>query len=142
MKASRKNLSVKLVALAVQGAVAALATMPMMAAAEDDDVAALTNPTNVVEIGVGGVSKDSTKFGEYNGLNKNDPYVVGNLGVRGGDAGYSVGGSNRVAIGGNYAAIGTTTNVASPSSTIARPATRTDAMPIMLNSTASARTDA
>jgi MtrB/PioB family decaheme-associated outer membrane protein len=86
MKASRKNLSVKLVALAVQGAVAALATMPMMAAAEDDDVAALTNPTNVVEIGVGGVSKDSTKFGEYNGLNKNDPYVVGNLGVRGGDA--------------------------------------------------------
>ena len=86
MNASKRNLSVKLTALAVQGALAALAATPLAAMAEEDDVATLTNPTNTVEIGVGAPSKNSNQFGEYNGLRKNDPYLVGDVDIRGGDS--------------------------------------------------------
>lgn len=60
--------------------------LPLGAYAEDEDVAALTHPTNSVEVGVGATSKDSAKFGEYNGLDKKGAYGIGNINVRGGDA--------------------------------------------------------
>lgn len=86
MKSSKMNLAVSAITLAVQGALAAMAMVSVAAHAEDDEVAALINPTNFVQLGVGGVSTKSNKFGEYNGLYKDDAFVVGNFGVKGGNA--------------------------------------------------------
>jgi MtrB/PioB family decaheme-associated outer membrane protein len=88
MKSGKRNLSVKLITLAVQGSLAAMAVAPLaaMAQEEEPDVASLTNPTNTVEVGIGATTKDSNKFGEYNGLNKKGAYGVGNVDIRGGDS--------------------------------------------------------
>jgi MtrB/PioB family decaheme-associated outer membrane protein len=86
MNAKRKNLAVSRVALAVQGALVAMFAMPTVAFAADDEAADLKTPTNFVEIGVGNTGKTSAKFGEYNGLHKDGGNLIGNFGVRGGDA--------------------------------------------------------
>jgi len=52
----------------------------------DDAAAELTRRTRQVEIGIGDVNHSSWKFGEYNGLNKKDPFAVGNIDVSGGGA--------------------------------------------------------
>lgn len=87
MRAKQQKLTISVLALAVQGALAAMAATPLAAMAEgEDDVATLVNPTNYVEAGVANVSHDSPKFGEYNGLNKNGGYGIVNFGVKGGDS--------------------------------------------------------
>ena len=86
MKSNYRNLAVSVLTLAVQGALAAMFAIPGVAMAEDDEVAALTNPTNSVEIGATDVSKSSAKFGEYNGLNKSGGSAIANFSVRGGDS--------------------------------------------------------
>ncbi|HEX8963301.1 MAG TPA: MtrB/PioB family decaheme-associated outer membrane protein [Rhodocyclaceae bacterium] len=87
MKANNRKLAVSLMALSVQGALAAMAMMPQAALAEgDEDVAALTNPTNYVEIGVTNNSAKSAKFGEYNGLPDKGADLLGNFSVKGGDS--------------------------------------------------------
>ncbi|MGZ4827209.1 MAG: MtrB/PioB family outer membrane beta-barrel protein, partial [Terriglobales bacterium] len=48
--------------------------------------ASQTTPDKKVEIGVGGVSDDSFKFGEYNGLQNQGPFGVGRFDLRGGAA--------------------------------------------------------
>jgi len=82
-------------ALAIQGALLAMAAIPPLAIAADDDLNTLTHPTNSVELGVGGTSVDSAKFGEYNGLDKSGANVIGNFDVRGGDAYDQSGGTRR-----------------------------------------------
>ncbi len=87
MKIHDGKMKVSLLALAVQGALVAMCGMCAMPTyAEDDEAAALKNPTNSVEIGVANTSRGSAKFGEYNGLNKSGATLVGNLSARGGDA--------------------------------------------------------
>ncbi len=89
MKTYNENHARGLLAIAVQSALAAVIVMPLTSSAQttsDDEVAALKQPANFVEIGALNVSKDSAKFGEYTGLNKSGPYAVGNLNIRGGDA--------------------------------------------------------
>jgi MtrB/PioB family decaheme-associated outer membrane protein len=86
MKTNKELFVVRKLTLAVQGALVAMLAIPLIAFAADDDVAALTHPTNSVEIGIGNTSKDSAKFGEYNGLNKSGADLIGNFSVRGGDA--------------------------------------------------------
>jgi MtrB/PioB family decaheme-associated outer membrane protein len=54
-------------------------------AAKDPAVTALTDPHASVQIGVAGVSDDSFKFGEYNGLQDQGGYLLGNVDVDGGD---------------------------------------------------------
>ena len=63
-----------------------LALPPAVLAQSDDDVANLTKPTNYLEFGPGWLSQDSAQFGQYNGLDASGPYLVGNLGLAGGDA--------------------------------------------------------
>ena len=53
------------------------------AGAQDDDVLALTRPLNEVELGVGYVSADSFKFGDYSGLNEKGAYPIGNISLVG-----------------------------------------------------------
>jgi MtrB/PioB family decaheme-associated outer membrane protein len=84
MKIRNGKMRISLLTVAVQGALLAMCAMP--ANAEEEDAAALKNPTNFVEIGAANVSKSSAKFGEYNGLNKSGGKVIGNFSVRGGDA--------------------------------------------------------
>src|SRR3954464_15105724 len=73
--------------IAVQGALAALATFGVAYAADTDPaVIELTQPLNKAEAGVIYVDKDSAKFGEYNGLKKQVAYLLLNLDVRGGGA--------------------------------------------------------
>lgn len=87
MKAAKSNLAVSMVTLAVHGALAAFAAMPVAALAdEDQDVAALTQPTNSVEIGAENTSHASAKYGEYSGLHKSGPDAIINFNLRGGDA--------------------------------------------------------
>src|ERR1017187_5796401 len=43
-----------------------------------------TKPNSKVDLGVGGVSDSSFKFGEYNGLQNSGPFGIGNFDLRGG----------------------------------------------------------
>lgn len=67
-------------------ACAALAVVPAALAAEppNDEVRALTQPTNSFELGAGYVDSGSFKFGEYNGLEKRGAYALGGFDLRGG----------------------------------------------------------
>ncbi len=86
MKTNKEIFVVGTLTLAVQGALLAMFAMPLVAVAADDDVAALTRPTNFIELGAEHVSRDSAKFGEYNGLDEKGTDVIGNFRIRGGDA--------------------------------------------------------
>ena len=83
MKSSQMTMRLSPVALA-----AALVLSSGWAWAEDDEVAALTQPSNTVELGLYGLPRGSAKFGEYSGLIHSGNTLVGNLSMRGG-AGYS-----------------------------------------------------
>ncbi len=86
MKTNNKHFVASKLSLAVQGALTVMLAMPIVAYADGDDVAALTQPTNSIEVGVTDTSSDSAKFGEYNGLNKKGADLIGNVNMRGGDA--------------------------------------------------------
>ncbi len=87
MRTYKENLAHDVLTLAVRAALAAMFALPLAVHAGDgdDEAAALKRPVSVVELGVLNVSKDSAKFGEYNGLNKANAYAVGNIDLRGGD---------------------------------------------------------
>lgn len=51
---------------------------------EATTAASQTTPEKRIQSGVGGVSTDSFKFGEYNGLENSGPFGIGNLDLRGG----------------------------------------------------------
>ena len=89
MKATKRNLAVSLIALAVQGALAAMTVMPVLAFAEgQEDVDALTKPINFVEIGAANTARGSYKYGEYSGLglHPSGADILGNFSVRGGNS--------------------------------------------------------
>jgi len=89
MKNIQAGLAVKALAIAVQGALLSIAAATASAAEGDDAIKALTQPTNTFEVGVGGVSQSSFKFGQYNGLFNNGAYGITNFDWRGG-AGYDL----------------------------------------------------
>ena len=68
----------KVIVTAVQSALAAFTLAPLAATAEDDELE-LARPTSSVEVGVLNVSRDSAKFGEYNGLDEKGAYFIGNF---------------------------------------------------------------
>lgn len=84
MTSLKRRFAVRALVVAVHGALAALALTPAMAAAEDD-LYWLTHPTSVVEVGALYVSRDSAKFGEFNGLDQKGVYGIGNFGLFGGN---------------------------------------------------------
>jgi len=89
MKADKRGLTASATSVAVRSALALLFAAPLAAQAQDagnDDLNALLFPLNYFEAGVLNVPVDSTKFGEYNGLNSSGNYFLGNFDVRGGDA--------------------------------------------------------
>jgi len=86
MKSQIKNMRLNVLSLAVHAAVAAMFAMPMTVQAEEDEVAALTQPENTIEFGALYISESSAKFGEYTGLNDSGVEALGNLKIRGGDA--------------------------------------------------------
>jgi hypothetical protein len=83
MKTYRQELALRVSVAALRAALAGLALM-QTAHAQDASVAELTTPAKTVEIGAGYVSRDSFKFGEYNGLEEKGAYGIGNLDLRGG----------------------------------------------------------
>ena len=96
MKTNHEQFAVRLLSLAVHGALGAMFALPLVAAAEDSaEVLSLTQPTNFVEVGAENVSSTSAKFGEYNGLNKSGAEFIGNFSVRGGDAYHGADGITR-----------------------------------------------
>jgi MtrB/PioB family decaheme-associated outer membrane protein len=58
--------------------------VPPVAAVPATTAAGQTTPEKIIQGGVGGVSADSFKFGEYNGLQNSGPFGIGNLDLRGG----------------------------------------------------------
>jgi len=86
MKNNNKLFVASKLTLAVQGALMVMFAMPMAAYADGDETAALTQPTNTIEIGVTDTSRNSAKFGEYNGLDKKGADLIGNINLRGGDS--------------------------------------------------------
>ncbi|MDD5057125.1 MAG: MtrB/PioB family decaheme-associated outer membrane protein [Sideroxydans sp.] len=99
MKIHSEKMSVSLLALAVQSALVAMFAMPVHA--EEDEITALTIPTNYLEVGASNTSKSSAKFGEYTGLNNSGADLVGNFSVRGGDAYGDSNGTKRWAVTGS-----------------------------------------
>ena len=84
MKTNRTEFALRGCTLAVQAALALIA-LGQAARADDEQTAQeLTTPTSVVNAGVVGVSKDSNKAGEYDGLEKKGLRPTGNLDLRGG----------------------------------------------------------
>ncbi len=83
MKHRNGTMKLRTLALAVQGALVAMVATPVCA--EEEELAALKNPTNFVEIGAANVGKKSAKFGEYTGENKKGAELIGNFSLRGGD---------------------------------------------------------
>ena len=79
-----KNKNSQVFKLSALGMLAIAMVHPVLAVADDDEVAALMNPTSSVTVEEIYVSQGSQKFGEYNGLNKQGGYVNGNLNVKGG----------------------------------------------------------
>jgi MtrB/PioB family decaheme-associated outer membrane protein len=77
------TMNVRVLVLAVQGVLAAMAALPVQA--QEETGASLKVPPNSVEIEVLNVSGDSYKFGEYTGLKESGAYVNGGFGIRGGD---------------------------------------------------------
>jgi hypothetical protein len=76
---------------AVRGALALLVVLPAAVwaadtASDDAAVAALTHEASRVESGLGYVSRDSAKFGEYNGLGKSGAFGNGSVQLHGGGA--------------------------------------------------------
>jgi MtrB/PioB family decaheme-associated outer membrane protein len=92
------KINLRTLALAVQAALVALYAIPVHAddaADEAAEVAVLVVPTNTVEIGGAYTFRPSQKFGEYNGMNKESAYGIGNFSYRSGDA-YGLGNGNGI----------------------------------------------
>ncbi len=81
MKVRNSHLKLSILSLAMIGVFSS-----MYAYADEEEAAALMNPTSTVEVEAISVSVNSQKFGEYNGLNKQGVVPNGNLNIRGGDA--------------------------------------------------------
>ena len=86
MKTRQERLNVRASVLATRAALAALVAAPAAYAADGDAnlIRELTQPTSFLEAGLGYVTQDSFKFGEYNGLFRRGAFGVFNLDVRGG----------------------------------------------------------
>lgn len=89
MRICKNEMRMGALSIAVSSALAVMFAAPMSAYAEEtweDEVAIIRHPTNYIEVGAENVSKDSAKFGEYNGLDKKGGKAIANISVRGGDA--------------------------------------------------------
>jgi len=86
MKTIRGRFRRNVLRAGVQGALLAVALAPPAHAVDEVSPLALEliRPANVIEIGVGYVSQGSFKFGEYNGLEDQGAFAIGNLDIRGG----------------------------------------------------------
>ena len=85
MKANTRRPSPRLLALAIQACLLWLAAAgPALAQDEEADALLLTHPTSWVEFGIGNVSDDSYRFGEYNGLHQKGAYGILNFVFKGG----------------------------------------------------------
>ena len=88
MNAKWGRLPVRASVAAVRAAIIAMAFAPAAYAADpaavEPSVADLTQRTNTVEAGIGYVTQDSFKYGQYNGLFSKGPYGIFNLDVRDG----------------------------------------------------------
>jgi len=81
MKNQSHNVRLSAIALAVWGHL-----MSMSAYADDEEIKALTQPLNSMELSVVAPSKTSAKFGEYNGLHNDTTKLTGGISLRGGSA--------------------------------------------------------
>jgi MtrB/PioB family decaheme-associated outer membrane protein len=85
MKTKQQGFALRASVVAVRAALIALAAASAAQAADADNAARqLTQPTSEIEAGVGYVSQDSFKFGQYNGLFNKGFYGIFNFDVRGG----------------------------------------------------------
>jgi MtrB/PioB family decaheme-associated outer membrane protein len=78
MKSHKQNRGVSQTVIAL----AVLAAIGQVQAQVSDEVKELTNPASTVSVGVGGVSgdsKDRAQFGMFNGMRKNDSYLLFDL---------------------------------------------------------------
>lgn len=66
-------------AISFTAMVAALLAAAGSAVAEDDEVAALTRPESTADVGVGYVSRDNQRFGQYTGLREDQVYGLANM---------------------------------------------------------------
>jgi len=88
MRTSKQSFPVRTSVTMLRAALLGLALLPTAHADELDDSelakAELTQQSSQIELGIGYVDKDSFKHGEYNGLNSQGAYGIGNLDLRGG----------------------------------------------------------
>ncbi len=105
MKNDNRNGVATRLAPAVHGALIAIVlTLAVLAGSKinalaQTTAASQTTPAKTVEAGVGAVGENSFKFGEYNGLENQGPFGIGNFDLRGGAA-YDSGSTWRWRLGG------------------------------------------
>lgn len=75
-RTARKVLAVSIAAIGI-----ATGSPAAFADESSDEVASLINPDSQIELGIGGVSSKSYKFGDYTGLNKSGAYGIANINV-------------------------------------------------------------
>lgn len=85
MNTRNEEMKVNILALTVRCTLMAIFALPLTVNADDAEAYALTHPSNSVGFGALYSSQDSAKFGQYNGLNKEGAYGIGNFDIRGGD---------------------------------------------------------
>lgn len=83
-----ESFAIRPLTLVVRGALVVMFGVPALAMAQgaDQSIDEILKPTNFVEIGAANVGTGSTKFGEYNGLEKDGGVFIGNFSVKGGNA--------------------------------------------------------
>ncbi len=85
MNKQQDRFAVRASVIGVRAVLVAMAAVSVAQAEEANDAARqLTRPTSTLEAGVGYVSQDSFKFGEYNGLFRQGLFGIFNVDVRGG----------------------------------------------------------
>jgi hypothetical protein len=78
------TISVRRTVVIASGAI--LSMIAFASNADEAEVTELTRPKSTIEAGVGGVSDSNWKFGQYNGLNTNGAFGIGNFDIQGGGA--------------------------------------------------------
>lgn len=75
-----KKIEPRFVPTALAMSIAAIgASTHSPASAQDDEIRRLITPDSMVEVGVGYVSDDSYKFGDYRGLQREGAHLIGNI---------------------------------------------------------------
>ena len=75
----KSTIEKRFVRTVLAASIAAIGVSVSPVAVADDEIASLIRPDSQVELGVGNVSRDSFKYGDYTGLHREGAHLIGNI---------------------------------------------------------------